>query len=147
MIFTNDIYRFVGDAILADGYKDIRIVPIDVIEEKINEFLRMKLYESDTSLDNTALLKKLESFIERQHNKDQMMSVFTFYLLWYMSMYQEREIIWRIEDVDIPYLRESKFAPGKIDSLVTKEDIDYVDTFNFVLQEVKKLTNNESRGR
>lgn len=147
MIFTNDIYRFIGDSILADGYKDIRRVSIDVIEEKINEFLRMKLYESDTTLDNTSLLKKLESFMEGQHNKDQMMSVFTFYLLWYITMFQGFEVIWEIEDVQTPYLKPSTFAQGKINSLVTNKEINYVDTFNFVLQEAKKLTNNESRGR
>lgn len=147
MIFTNDIYRFIGDSILADGYKEIMNVPINIIEEKINEFLRMKLCESDTSLDNTSLLRKLEIFLDGQHNKDQMMSVFTFYLLWYITMFQSFEVIWKIEDAQSPYLKPSEFAPGMIDSLVTSKDIDYVDTFNFVLQEVKKLTNNESRGR
>lgn len=146
-MFTNDIYRFIGDALIFDGYTNIRDISVEIIEEKINEYLRMKLNESDESLDNNTLLRKLESFLEGQHNKDQMMANFIFYLLWYMSMYQEWEIIWRIEDVDTLYLKESEFAPGKIDSLVTSKDIDYISTFNFVLQEVKKLTNNESRGR
>lgn len=147
MIFTNDIYCFVGDAILADGYKDIRSIPINVIEEKINEFLRMKLYESDTSLDNTSLLKRLERFMDGQHNKDQMMANFTFYLLHFMSILQGFSITWRIEEVDTPYFKDSEFVSGKIDSLVTSKNIDYINTFNFVLQEVKKLANNESRGR
>lgn len=146
-MFTNDIYRFIGDALIFDGYTNIRDISVEIIEEKINEYLRMKLNESDESLDNNTLLRKLESFLEGQHNKDQMLANFIFYLLWYMSMYQEWEIIWRIEDVDTPYLKESEFAPGKIDSLVTSKDIDYISIFNFVLQEVKKLTNNESRGR
>ena len=47
MIFTNDIYRFIGDALLEDGYRSIIEVPINVIEKKINEFLRMKLNISD----------------------------------------------------------------------------------------------------
>ncbi len=147
MIFTNDIFRFIGDALKADGFKDIGEVPINVIEKKINEFLRMKLNISDNSIDNSALLRMLESFLEGQHNKDQMMSVFTFYLLWIITMHQGFEITWRIDDVTEPHFRASEFYPGKIDSLVTSKNIDYVGTFNFVLEEAKKLLNNEYRGR
>ena len=147
MIFTNDIYRFIGDALKADGYEYIRDVPINVIEEKINEFLRMKLNIDDNSIDNSTLLRMLESFLDGQHNKDQMMAVFTFYLLWIISMHQGFEVIWRIEDVTKPHLKASEFCPGKIDSLITSKNIDYVATFNFVLEETKKLLNNENRGR
>ena len=64
LILTNDIGRFIGDALLADGYTDIKYVSINTIEGKINEYLRMKLNESDTSLDNISLLKRLEMFLE-----------------------------------------------------------------------------------
>lgn len=147
MIFTNDIFRFIGDALLEDGYRNIIEVPISVIEKKINEFLRMKLNISDDSIDNSALLRMLESFLEGQHNKDQMMSVFTFYLLWIITMHRGFEITWRIDDVTEPHFKASEFYPGKIDSLVTSKNIDYVATFNFVLEEAKKLLNNENRGR
>ena len=147
MIFTNDIFRFIGDALLEDGFKDIGEVPINVIEKKINEFLRMKLNIDDNSIDNSTLLRMLERFLDRQHNKDQMMAVFTFYLLWIISMHQGFEVIWRIEDVTEPHLKASEFCPGKIDSLITSKNIDYVATFNFVLKETKKLLNNENRGR
>lgn len=147
MIFTNDIFRFIGDSILADGYKDIRKVPINVTEEKINEFLRMKLSESNKELDNSALLMRLQSFLEGQPNKDQMMANFTFYLLWYMSMLQGFEIIWRIEEVDSPKFLESEFAPGKLDSLITSKNINYISTFTFVFDKARELKNNESRGR
>ena len=106
MIFTNDIYRFIGDALLEDGYRSIIEVPINVIEKKINEFLRMKLNISDNSIDNSDLLRMLESFLDGQHNKDQMMSVFTFYLLWIITMHQGFEITWRIDDVTEPHFRE-----------------------------------------
>lgn len=147
MIFTNDIFRFIGDSLSADGYKDIREVPIKVVEEKINEFLRMKLSESNKELDNSALLMRLQSFLEGQPNKDQMMANFTFYLLWYMSMLQDFEIIWRIEEVDSPKFLESEFAPGKLDSLVTNKNINYISTFNFAFDKARELKNNESRGR
>lgn len=144
ILFTNDIFRFVGDAILADGYTDIRDISVEIIEEKVNEFLRMKLNESDVSLDNTTLLMRLEMFLEGYHDKDKMMSNFTFYLLHFMSILQGYSIAWKIEDVDKPYLKDSEFTPGKIDSLVTNKDINYIDTFNFVLGEARKL---EGRGR
>ena len=142
MIFTNDIYRFIGDALLMDGFKDIRDVSIDVIEEKINEFLRMKLCEN-ASMDNVTLLARLESFLDSQNNKDQMMANFIFYLLWYMSTLQGFEITWRIEEVDTPTLLDSEYFPEKIDSLVTNRDIDYIGTFSFVLEEIRKLKNSE----
>ncbi|MCI9281350.1 MAG: hypothetical protein HFI49_03740 [Bacilli bacterium] len=147
MIFANDIYIFIGDALLEDGYRSIIEVPINVIEKKINEFLRMKLNISDNSIDNSDLLRMLERFLEGQQNKDQMMAVFTFYLLWIITMHQGFEITWKIDDVEKPLLRASEFYPGKIDSLVTSKNIDYVGTFNFVLEEAKKLLNNENRGR
>ena len=137
MIFTNDIFRFIGDALKADGFKDIGEVPINVIEKKINEFLRMKLNISDDSIDNSTLLRMLESFLD----------VFTFYLLGIIIMHQGFEITWRIDDVTEPHFRASEFYLGKIDSLVTSKNIDYVGTFNFVLEEAKKLLNNEYRGR
>ena len=31
MIITNDVFRFMGDALLEDGFKDIGEVPINVI--------------------------------------------------------------------------------------------------------------------
>lgn len=147
MIFTNDIYRFIDDSLLADDYKDIRAVPINVLEEKINEYLKMKLNENDESLDNTTLLTRLEMFLEGQHSKGQMMANFTFYLLHFMSIMQGFSITWQIEEVDTPYFKCSEFVPGKIDSLITSKDIDYISTFNFVLEEIRKLTNNESRGK
>lgn len=147
MMFTNDIYRFIGDALIFDGYTNVKDISVNVIEEKINEYLRMKLNESDESLDNTILLIRLEMFLEGQHNKDQMMANFTFYLLHFMSILQGFSITWRIEEVDTPYFKDSKFAPGKIDSLVTGKEINYIGTFNFVLEEIRKLTNNESRGK
>ena len=147
MIFTNDIYRFIGDALLEDGYRSIIEVPINVIEKKINEFLRMKLNISDNSIDNSDLLRMLERFLEGQQNKDQMMAVFTFYLLWIITMHQGFEITWKIDDVEKPLLRASEFYPEKIDSLVTSKNIDYVGTFNFVMSEARKFLNNENRGR
>lgn len=147
MIFTNDIFRFIGEALLEDGYKNIIDVPISVIENKVNEFLRMKLNIGDDSIDNSTLLRMLESFLDGQHNKDQMMSVFTFYLLWIISMHQGFEMVWRIDDVTEPHFRASEFYPGKIDSLVTSKNIDYVGTFNFVMSETQKLLNNDNRGR
>lgn len=147
MIFTNDIYRFIGNALLIDGYTDITEVPASIIEKKINEFLRMKLDESDESLDNNTLLRRLESFLIGQHNKEQMMAFFIFYLLWYISIIQGFEVIWRIDDVAVPYLKDSELYPGKMDSLVTNKDIDYIESFNIVLEKARMIANNESRGK
>lgn len=144
MIFTNDIYRFIGDAVLADGYRDIRDVPVLVIEAKIKEFLMMKLCESNEDLDITTLLTRLESFMDA-HNKDKMMANFTFYLLWYMSMLQSYSIIWKIEDVNEPSFKESSYAPGKIEALITSKNINYIRTFNYVLEEAKKFNREDSR--
>ncbi len=146
MINTDDIYRFIENELEYEGYFDIKDVPVEVIEQKINKYLRWKLNESDETLDNNTLLRRLESFLDIQFNKEILMDNFIFYLLYYLSMMQDFEIIWENEDVDTPYLKASIFVPGSIHSLVTCEHINHIDIFNFVLNEIKFLVNDESRG-
>ena len=76
------------------------------------------------------------------------MANFVFYILWYMTMLQSFDITWRIHDNANMGFEMSEFLPNKIDSLVTSKNINYIDTFNFVFEEAKKLYYKlEGRGR
>lgn len=146
MLYTNDIYRYIGDSLTYQGYEDIRDVPLEVIQKEIKNYLMMKLYEKDENINLDILFKRLENFIDEK-DKPKLMGNFIHYLLWYISMLQSFEVVWYIEfNQKIPTFKESKFYPGKLDGLVTNQDIDYLATFNYCLEIAEKLKEKE-RGR
>ena len=146
MFFTNDIYIYMRDALIYQGYRDLRDVPIEVIKEEIKGYLMMKLVTNDESLDLDTLLKKFESYIDEK-DKTKLMGNFIHYLLSYISILQGFEMVWYIENEQIePQFKESIYYPGIIDGLVTNKKINYCKTFNYCLNFAEQLKK-ESRGR
>lgn len=145
MIFTNDIYQIVGFNLEEAGYNDIREVSPNILKEEIKKYLMLKLHETDDDLEFDILFKRLESFIV-EPEKTKEMGVFIHYLLWYMGMLQGFEMVWYMEeDATEPRLKENTVFPGMLDGLVTSKEIDYLKTFNFVLEECKKIKNERGR--
>lgn len=136
-MFTNDIYVSIRNSLLSDGYRNIREVPVAVIEEKIKEYLKQKLFIVGDA-DIKTLLEELERCYILEAEKEKGMGNISFYLLWYMAMLQQFEIIWQIEEGPM-HLEESKLYPGKIDKLVTGKNIDYIAVTLFLLEEASKL--------
>jgi len=118
MIYTNDLYIVIGKSLIVQGYSNMIDIPFEIIKKEIKKYLMVKLYEDNDSKNIDELFTKLESYIN-ERDKIRVMGNIIHYLLWYMSLIQNYEIIWYIEDNKAkPIVRESESAPGKIDGLI-----------------------------
>ena len=67
-------------------------------------------------------------------------------MLQYISLLQNFEVIWVIEENTSPLFTYNKTFPDKIDALITKKEID-IDTFNLVLKTALDLKEERERER
>ena len=133
---TNDIYHVIGVNLLHEGYHDLKDVPFETLEEHIKRYVQYKLQYHDHDLSLDELLKKLEALLTEEE-KLKTMGNFIHFLLNYFSLLQEFEMVWYIEEVVEPEFRVSEYLCDKYDGLVTSKDIDYIQTFHFVLEKIK----------
>lgn len=136
-MFTNDIFHLIGDSLMIDGYRNIREVPASVIEEKIKEYLRSKLFIDDNNLSLSSLMEELAKCYTINADKEKGLGNICFYLLWYLSMLQQYEIVWRIEEGPIHFVMSED--RNKISELHTSKAIDYEKTAIFLLEEATKI--------
>ncbi|MBE6154900.1 MAG: hypothetical protein E7163_04955 [Firmicutes bacterium] len=148
--YSNDIYFFIKKSLKLQGFNDIREVPIDTLKETIRKYIMFKLrnkdekiYEQD-NIDLDILFQKYENYIEKR-DKPIIMGNFIHCILSYISLIQGWEIVWEIDDKQDEPIFKCNFEPGKIDRLVTKENINYLATFNFCLEEARKLKEERTR--
>ena len=148
MINRNEIYYWIRCSLIEKGYEDIREVSPEKLKETIKEYLKIKCcIENDIPLEE--LFKKLEILLDQTYKdnqiKDRLMSQFIFYTLNYLSLLQEFEIIWEIDEtLVLPEMKKSKYFPDKIDALITSTKMDFISIFNFVFEEAEKVYINQN---
>lgn len=136
-MFTNDIYRLIGDSLMEDGYRNITEVPASVIEEKIKEYLKAKLFIDGNNLSLSALMQELEKCYTANSDKERGLGNICFYLKWYLGMLQQYEIAWKVEDEPTHFVMSDD--GNKISELITSKNIDYEKTAVFLLEEAAKI--------
>ena len=82
----------------------------------------------------------------QKNNEEKEVAGIIHYLLQYISLLQNFEVIWVIEENTSPLFTYNKTFPDKIDALITKKEID-IDTFNLVLKTALDLKEERERER
>ena len=122
------------------GYMNLTEVGESEFLDAIKAFFHMNLPEIKTD-DLTILFNCFQ-----KNNEEKEVAGIIHYLLQYISLLQNFEVIWVIEENTYPLFMYNKTFPDKIDALITKKEID-VDTFNLVLKTALDLKEERERER
>lgn len=122
------------------GYMNLTEVGESEFLDAIKAFFHMNLPEIKTD-DLTILFNCFQ-----KNNEEKEVAGIIHYLLQYISLLQNFEVIWVIEENTSPLFTYNKTFPDKIDALITKKEID-VDTFNLVLKTALDLKEERERER
>lgn len=122
------------------GYMNLTEVGESEFLDAIKAFFNMNLPEIKTD-DLTILFNCFQ-----KNNEEKEVAGIIHYLLQYISLLQNFEVIWVIEENTSPLFTYNKTFPDKIDALITKKEID-VDTFNLVLKTALDLKEERERER
>lgn len=122
------------------GYMNLTEVGESEFLDAIKAFFNMNLPEIKTD-DLTILFNCFQ-----KNNEEKEVAGIIHYLLQYISLLQNFEVIWIIEENTSPLFTYNKTFPDKIDALITKKEID-VDTFNLVLKTALDLKEERERER
>lgn len=142
-MFTNGMDFWIGDSLTKDGFKDIRDVPVEILEKKIVEFLKVRLYIKGENIDLKTILEKLKEYFIMGASSEKDMGHICFYILWYIGMLQGYTLSWQVEEEPTTTrFVESEFFEGKLDKLVTSMNIDYIDTIFILLNKARELKEN-----
>lgn len=142
-MFTNGMDFWIGASLRKDGFKDIRDVPVEILEKKIVEFLKARLYIKGENIDLKTILEKLKEYFIMGASSEKDMGYICFYILWYIGMLQGYTLSWQVEEEPTTTsFVESEFFEGKLDKLVTSMNIDYIDTIFILLNKARELKEN-----
>lgn len=122
------------------GYMNLTEVGESEFLDAIKAFFNMNLPEIKTD-DLTILFNCFQ-----KNNEEKEVAGIVHYLLQYISLLQNFEVIWVIEENTSPLFTYNKTFPDKIDALITKKEID-IDTFNLVLKTALDLKEERERER
>ena len=122
------------------GYMNLTEVGESEFLDAIKAFFHMNLPEIKTD-DLTILFNCFQ-----KNNEEKEVAGIIHYLLQYISLLQNFEVIWVIEENTSSLFTYNKTFPDKIDALITKKEID-VDTFNLVLKTALDLKEERERER
>ena len=122
------------------GYMNLTEVGESEFLDAIKAFFNMNLPEIKTD-DLTILFNCFQ-----KNNEEKEVAGIIHYLLQYISLLQNFEVIWVIEENTSPLFTYNKTFPDKIDALITKKEID-IDTFNLVLKTALDLKEERERER
>ena len=122
------------------GYMNLTEVGESEFLDAIKAFFHMKIPKIKTD-DLTILFNCFQ-----KNNEEKEVAGIIHYLLQYISLLQNFEVIWVIEENTSPLFTYNKTFPDKIDALITKKEID-VDTFNLVLKTALDLKEERERER
>ena len=125
---------------IKQGYMNLTEVGESEFLDAIKDFFNMNLPEIKTD-DLTILFNCF-----KKNNEEKEVAGIIHYLLQYISLLQNFEVIWVIEENTSPLFTYNKTFPDKIDALITKKEID-VDTFNLVLKTALDLKEERERER
>jgi len=134
---TNDIYNVIDCNLMNKGYTNLNDIPYEVLEEGLKRYMQFKLHYMGEDKSIYEYLSEIEKQVPEEE-KLRTMGNFIHYLISYLSILQGFHIVWYIENVEEPIWKASEYVEGKIDGLITSDNIDYGKTFKFVLEKIKE---------
>ena len=142
------MFRFYMDTYLSrKNYANMSLeeVPIEEIVNAINEYLKIQL-EKETPVDTILLFQEYENMLKSlQKPKD--INAIIYFLLEYISALQHFAVLWQVNNTEEPIITYNETYPDKIDSLYTKETVDYQKTFELLLNTALDLKKDNSYTR
>ncbi len=134
-INTRDIVWYIGRKLINDGYykEDIEGKK-RLVEERLRNYLSYKLCDSVliSEIDKRDVNELIVELYKKCNLKRDIVDQVIHYILGLIGNFQGRCIIWTSSLVDKAKLPVIKEDDGLVDELVTSDDSDPIEVFNFV---------------